>query len=68
MADACTRGLVRFHDQALRARRDEAGLTMLAYALGAALVIVPLASALFFFGGDTVTEAGDRVDAVIANS
>jgi hypothetical protein len=68
MAEAYTRGLVRFHDQALRARRDEAGLTMLAYALGAALVIIPLATALFLFGGDTVTEAGDRVDGVIANS
>ncbi len=68
MADACTRGLVRFHDEALRARRDEAGLTMLAYALGAAVIIVPLAGALLLFGGDTVTEAGNRVDGVIANT
>ncbi len=30
MADACIRGLVRFHDRALRARHDEAGLTILA--------------------------------------
>jgi hypothetical protein len=41
---------------------------MLAYALGAALVIVPLAAALFLFGGDTATEAGNRVDGVIANT
>lgn len=67
MADACTRGLVRLHDQALRPR-DEAGSTMLAYALGAAPVIVPLAAVLFLFGGDTATEASDLVDGVIAKS
>ena len=40
---------------------------MLAYALGATLVIIPLATALFMFGGNTVTKAGDRIDGVIAS-
>ena len=68
MANALTRALVHIHEHALRARRDEAGLTMLAYALGAAVILVPLAAALFLFGGETASEAGNLVDGVIANA
>ena len=52
---------VRMHDHKLQRdlRRDEEGLTMLAYVLGAAVIIVPLAAS----GQDAVNNAGDRVDA-----
>ena len=39
---------------------------MLAYALGAALVVVPLAAALFLFGSDNVNTAASQVDNVIS--
>ena len=38
-------------------RRDEAGLTMLAYALGAAIIVVPLGAAVLTLGTGTVADA-----------
>ena len=58
---------VRMHDHKLQRdlRRDEEGLTMLAYAVGAAVIIVPLAAAVFASGQDAVNNAGDKVDAAL---
>ena len=60
--------VVRLHDAKLRQdlRRDEEGLTMLAYALGAAVIIVPLAAAVLTLGTRTVTDAEVKLDAAIA--
>ena len=59
---------VRMHDHKLQRdlHRDEDGLTMLAYALGAAVIIVPLAAAVFAFGQDAVNDAADKVDNALA--
>lgn len=58
---------IKLHDHKLQRdlKRDEEGLTMLAYALGAAVIIVPLAAAVLTFGESTVTKAGLEVDAVL---
>ncbi len=60
--------VVRLHDARLRRglRRDEDGLTMLAYALGAAVIIVPLAAAVLAMGNSAVTDAGVKLDAALA--
>ena len=39
---------------------------MLAYALGAAIIVVPLAGLMFAFSNDTVTKAEAIVDAAVA--
>lgn len=59
--------VIKLHDHKLQRdlKRDEEGLTMLAYALGAAVIIVPLAAAVLTFGESTVTKAGLEVDAVL---
>ncbi len=44
---------------------DERGLSMLAYALGAAVVIGPLAVAIWGFGSDAATDAKTQVEAAI---
>jgi len=43
---------VRLHDRRLRRQMhdDEQGLSLVAYALGAAFIVVPMAIALFLFG------------------
>ncbi|MCZ6707814.1 MAG: hypothetical protein O7A71_07710 [Chloroflexi bacterium] len=57
---------IRCHAWALeRLSRDENGLTMLAYALGAAVIVVPLAVAITLFGVDAVNGAGATVDGAI---
>ena len=60
--------LVKLHDRKVRydMRRDEAGLTMLAYALGAAVILVPLAAAVFLLGTETVSDAEDKVNSALA--
>ncbi len=64
MKTVLTSRFVKLHDAKLQ--RDEQGLTMLAYALGAALIVVPLAGLMFAFSNDTVTEAEAIVDAAVA--
>ena len=63
-----TKLFVILHDRKARLdmRRDEEGLTMLAYALGAAVIIVPLAGAVFLFGSAAVNDAAAGVDEVLA--
>ena len=58
---------VRAHDRKLQRdlKRDEEGLTMLAYALGAAVIIVPLAGLVLAFGTNAVSDAGDKVNSAI---
>ena len=68
MTDLTRKMVVRFHDAKLQRdlERDEEGLTMLAYALGAAVIIVPLAAAVLAFGNKAVTDAGVVVDGALA--
>ncbi len=63
-----TKFLVKLHDRKVHfdMRRDEEGLTMLAYAFGAAVIIVPLAAAVFAFGSSTVDEAAAKVNGALA--
>ena len=57
---------MRCHAVALeRLSRDETGLTMLAYALGAAIIVVPMAVAFTLFGVDAVNGADAAVDGAI---
>ena len=67
MTNLTQRIVVRLHDAKIRRdlRRDEEGLTMLAYALGAAVIVVPLAVAIFAFGTDAVDDAQGQVDAAL---
>ncbi len=60
--------VVRLHDAKLQRdlRRDEEGLTMLAYALGAAVIVVPLAAAVLTLGTRAVTDAEVKLDAALA--
>ena len=60
-----TQTFVKYHDWQARRRfeRDEEGLSLVAYALGAAFIVVPLAIALFLFGQQATT----RADADLAN-
>ena len=52
---------VKYHDWQARRRfeSDEEGLSLVAYALGAAFIVVPMAIALFLFG----QQATGRADA-----
>ena len=65
-----TKFIVKLHDRKARLdmRRDEEGLTMLAYALGAAVIIVPLAGLVLAFGTSAVSDAGTKVNGVFANA
>ncbi len=63
MKTVLTSRFVKLHDAKLQ--RDEQGLTMLAYAMGAAIILVPLAGLMFAFSNDTATEAEAVIDAAI---
>ncbi len=67
MKNLATKAIVKIHDRKLQndLRRDEEGLTMLAYALGAAIVIVPLAILVVGFGTKAVNDAGVIVDGAL---
>ena len=76
MRNHATATLVKLHDWRLQRRlnsdasihSDEKGLTLMAYALGAAFIVVPIAIALFLFGESTTTRADEGVAALIAAS
>ena len=70
MKSITQRIVVRIHDRKLQRelQRDEEGLTMLAYALGAAVIIVPLAAAIFAFGQSAVNDAAAKVNGALANA
>ncbi len=60
-----TQTFVKYHDWQARRRfeRDEEGLSLVAYALGAAFIVVPMAIALFLFG----QQATGRADAELTS-
>ncbi len=66
MRTSATRMLVKYQDRRYR-MQDESGLTLLAYALGAAFIVIPLAVALIFFGDSAVEEADAGIDSTLGN-
>ena len=71
MRDRAIQAFVKYDDWRHRRRdlnADEEGLSLVAYALGAAFIVVPLAIALFIFGQDATTKAADDLDALLAAS
>ena len=62
--------LVKMQDRRMQAKleADEEGLSLLAYALGAAVIVAPIAILLLSFGQDAVADAETAVDAAIAAS
>ncbi len=57
-----TRMFLYAYCRAAQLREEEEGLTILAYALGVAAVVVPLAILMIGFGGETVQNAADAVN------
>ena len=62
-----TQTFVKYHDWQSRRRfeRDEEGLSLVAYALGAAFIVVPMAIALFIFGQEATTRADTDLQALL---
>jgi hypothetical protein len=58
---------VKYHDWRAHRRfeSDEEGLSLVAYALGAAFIVVPMAIALFIFGQDAATRADDDLQTLL---
>ncbi len=48
--------------------RDEDGLSLVAYALGAAFIVVPMAIALFIFGQQAATRADTDLQTLLSAS
>ena len=66
MRNLLRRGYVKLHDRRLRPlREDEAGLSLLAYALGAAFIVVPLGIVMFVFGSDAANKATNDVASLV---
>ena len=61
---------VKYHDWQARRQftSDEEGLSLVAYALGAAFIVVPMAIALFLFGQESATRADADVGTLLAAS
>jgi Flp pilus assembly pilin Flp len=61
---------VKYHDWQSRRRfdRDEKGLSLVAYALGAAFIVVPMAIALFLFGQQASGRAETDLGGLLAAS
>ncbi len=70
MQTRVTRAFATYHDWRLRRQleRDEAGLSLVAYALGAAFIVVPMAIALFLFGQQTTSRADADLTALLGAS
>ena len=70
MQTRVTRTFATYHDWRLRRQleRDEAGLSLVAYALGAAFIVVPMAIALFLFGQQTTSRADADLTALLGAS
>ena len=63
------RTFVRGHDRIIgRLRDDEKGLSLVAYALGAAFIVVPMAIALFLFGQQASGRASTDLGTLLAAS
>ncbi len=65
-----TQTFVKYHDWQARRRfeRDEEGLSLVAYALGAAFIVVPMAIALFLFGQQATGRADADLTALLGAS
>ena len=63
LRDGVRRMAVTVHDASFcrEFRRDDAGLTIMAYALGAALILVPLAILLWEFGSGAEQSARETL-------
>ena len=61
---------VKYHDWQARGEfdKDEEGLSLVAYALGAAFIVVPMAIALFVFGQQATSRADADLGALLAAS
>ncbi|MEE9278102.1 MAG: hypothetical protein V3V06_06785 [Dehalococcoidia bacterium] len=58
---------VKYQDARLqRLHEDDRGLSLVAYALGAAFIVVPMALALFLFGQGAADEADAGLAEIIA--
>ena len=70
MCGQITKAFVAIQDRKMQRalHRDEEGLSLLAYALGAAVIVAPIAILLLNFGSDAVADAEASVDAAIAAS
>ena len=67
MRTVMTTAFVGLHDRRLQRQlqQDEEGLSLLAYALGAAVIVAPLAILLFTFASGAVTSAQSAVDTAL---
>jgi hypothetical protein len=59
---------VKYHDWQARRQfeSDEEGLSLVAYALGAAFIVVPMAIALFLFGQEAATSADEALAELVS--
>ena len=70
MQNRATRMFVKYHDWQARRQisQDEEGLSLVAYALGAAFIVVPMAIALFLFGQQASSRADTDLGTLLAAS
>ncbi len=70
MRNFLSTGFVKLRDRRMQRQlhQDEEDLSLLAHALGAAVIVAPIAILLLSFGQDAVTDAEAAVDAAIAAS
>ena len=69
MRNLASKAMVKFQDYSYRLsdlRQDDEGLTLVAYALGAAIIIAPIAILMAGFGDDAVTDAQTKLDGALA--
>ncbi len=70
MRSPVNHAFVKYHDWQTRRRfdKDEEGLSLVAYALGAAFIVVPMAIALFLFGTQATGRASTDLGTLLAAS
>lgn len=71
MRDRAVQAFAKYDDWRYQRRNlneDEAGLSLVAYALGAAFIVVPMAIALFLFGAQTTDRANADLGSLLAAS
>jgi hypothetical protein len=71
MRDRAIRAFAKYDDWRYQRRNlneDEVGLSLVAYALGAAFIVVPMAIALFLFGQQTTDRANSDLTALLSAS
>ena len=68
MRNLLLKGFVKLQDVRMQRQlhADEQGLSLLAYALGAAVIVAPLAVALLLFGQSAVSSAEAQVATAVA--